>query len=263
MALPELLVLAAATIAVYMLGFWLVSLALRDVSIVDIGWGLGFVVVSWVCLLASGTFNPPALLLVILCTVWGLRLSGYLAWRNHGEPEDRRYAAMREKHGDNFWWISLFTVFGLQGVVMWVVSLPLVVGIATASSSPQASLHVWQLLGILVWLVGIVFEAGGDWQLARFKAQPNSEGEVCDRGLWRYTRHPNYFGDFCVWWGHWLVSLSSLATAWTVVSPIVMSAFLMKFSGVGMLESDITDRRPEYAEYQRRTNAFFPWWPQQ
>jgi len=257
MAVPELLGLAALTIAIYMLGFWLVSLAVTDVSIVDIGWGLGFVVVSWVSLLAEARLSGVPLLLVLLCTLWGLRLSGYLAWRNHGQPEDRRYAAMREKHGNGFWWISLFTVFGLQGVVMWVVALPLVVGIGSAGDL----LNWWQFLGILVWMVGIVFEAVGDWQLARFKAQPDSEGRVCDRGLWRYTRHPNYFGDFCIWWGHWLISISSLALAWTVVSPLVMSVFLLKFSGVGMLESDITDRRPEYAEYQRRTSTFFPWWP--
>ena len=139
---------------------------------------------------------------------------------------------------------------------MWVVSLPLVVGLATIGEAPQL---VWfHYLGIVAWLVGMVFEAGGDWQLARFKSDPANEGRVCRQGLWRYTRHPNYFGDFLIWWGHWLLGLSGLAYLWTVISPIVMSTFLMKFSGVGLLESDIEQRRPDYAEYQRTTNAFFP-----
>lgn len=257
MEIYPLLLLAAGTIALYMLTFWMVSLPLRDVSIVDIGWGLGFVVVSWVCLLARAEYPLVAILLAGLCTIWGCRLAVYLAWRNHGKPEDRRYASMRNKCGKKFWWVSLITAFGLQGVVMWVVALPLVVGIATA----RPDMQWWQWLGVAVWAVGLVFEAGGDWQLARFKARSDSSDKVLNTGLWRYTRHPNYFGDFCVWWGHWLVSLSVLSTAWTIISPIVMSMFLMKFSGVGLLESDIEERRPKYADYQRRTSAFFPRWP--
>lgn len=256
MTLPWLLVLAAVVIAVYMLAFWLASLPLRDVSIVDIGWGLGFVVVAWVTFFASQASGPRAWLLLTLVTVWGLRLAGYLAWRNHGKGEDRRYVKMRDKRGDRFWWVSLLTVFGLQGLVMWVVALPLVVGLASTVQSP--TIDWWNWLGAIAWLVGLVFEAGGDAQLARFKSREDSEGEVLDTGLWRYTRHPNYFGDFLVWWGLWLVSLASLPEGWTIVSPLVMSALLMKFSGVTLTESDITDRRPAYAAYKRQTNAFFP-----
>lgn len=259
MSLTALMLLAAGVIALYMLGFWLVSLPLRDVSIVDIGWGLGFVLTGWTTFIASDSNHPRAILLLVMVTLWGIRLSAYLAWRNHGQPEDRRYAQMRAKHGDRFWWISLLTVFALQGVVMWVVALPLIVGFASAAESPDMTWLHW--VGAGAWLIGLVFEAGGDWQLARFKHDPDNGGKVCNHGFWRYTRHPNYFGDFLVWWGHWLVSLTSLASAWTVLSPIVMSALLMKFSGVGLLEHDITDRRPKYAEYKRHTSTFFPWPP--
>lgn len=261
MTLSALMLLAAAVIAIHMLGFWLASLPLRDVSIVDIGWGLGFVLVGWVVFFTAEATGPSTHLLLAMVTVWGVRLAAYLAWRNHEQPEDRRYARMRHKHGDRFWWISLLTVFALQGVVMWIVALPVIVGLwKSAELSPTSWL---QWIGVFVWLVGLVFEAGGDWQLARFKSKAENEGEVCNTGLWRYTRHPNYFGDFCIWWGHWFVSLTSWATAWTIISPLVMSALLMKFSGVGLLEHDITDRRPDYAEYKRQTSTFFPWLPSQ
>lgn len=259
MGVTQLLLLTGLLVALYMLVFWLVSLPLQNASIIDIGWGLGFVIIAWTTFLLAKSEGPRAWLLVVLPTVWGIRLSGYLFWRNHGQGEDRRYAAMREKHGARFWWVSLFTVFGLQGAVMWVVALPLVVGIAESVDAP--AIKTLHLFGVGVWLVGMVFEAGGDWQLAKFKANPENKGQVLNRGLWRYTRHPNYFGDFLVWWGHWLVSLASASQIWTVVSPLVMSALLMKFSGVGLLEHDIADRRPDYAEYKRRTRTFFPWWP--
>lgn len=256
MTLPELLLLAAALVAIFMLAFWLVSLPLRNASIIDIGWGLGFVLVAWGTYVAAGANGSRALLLVLLPTFWGVRLSAYLAWRNHGHGEDRRYVAMRSRHGDRFWWVSLFTVFALQGVVMWIVALPLVVGLYSTATEPD--ICWWHVLGVLIWLAGLVFEAGGDWQLARFKADSANHGKVMDHGLWRYTRHPNYFGDFCVWWGHWLVALAMASQWWTIVSPLVMSTLLIKYSGVGLLESDIEDRRPEYADYKRRTSAFFP-----
>ncbi len=259
MTLTTALLIAATVISAHMLVLWLISLPLRDVSIVDIGWGLGFAIVAWVIYFSAGAEGIYITTIAVLPTIWGLRLAGYLAWRNHGAGEDRRYAAMREKHQGRFWWVSLFKVFGLQGIVMWVVALPITVALATSSS--DLSWNGLLLLGLLTWVVGFLFESIGDWQLARFKAKAENEGKVMDEGLWRYTRHPNYFGDFLVWWGHWLVSHSLTNQWWTVVSPLVMSVFLMKYSGVGLLESDITDRRPKYAEYKRRTNAFFPWPP--
>jgi steroid 5-alpha reductase family enzyme len=190
----------------------------------------------------------------VLCLVslWGLRLAAYLAWRNRGHDEDRRYQAIRRRNEPNFALKSLWLIFGFQAVLAWIISLPLAGAIAG-----DAPLGLLDGLGVALWAVGLYFEAAGDWQLARFKADPGNTGRVMDRGLWRYTRHPNYFGDFCVWWGLYLVALSAGAW-WTVVGPLIMSLLLLRFSGVRLLERDIGERRPAYAEYVRRTNAFFP-----
>ncbi len=233
---------------------WLISVARRDASIIDPFWGLGFVIVA----LLSAFLNPPTsprdLLLAVLTAVWGLRLSLFLLWRNWGHGEDRRYAAMRAKHGKKFWWVSLFTVFLLQGVILIFVALPIQVA---ATINQPGRLGWLDAVGIVVWSVGVFFEAVSDWQLASFKANPDNAGKVMHRGLWRLSRHPNYFGDFCVWWGLYLVSAAGGAQ-WTIFSPIVMSLLLMKVSGVTLLETTITDRRPDYAAYKTRTNAFLP-----
>ncbi|QDU56286.1 DUF1295 domain-containing protein [Aeoliella mucimassa] len=259
MSLFELIQLSAGIVAGYILCFWLVSVPLRNVSIVDIGWGPGFAIVAWGCWWAMPVHQTRAYVLLTLVTLWALRLGVHLTVRNIGEEEDRRYQSMRRKIGPQFWWVSLLTVFALQGVVMWTVALPVVVGLE--SSYWFGDLQPLHWGGIALWIVGMGFESIGDWQLARFKANTENESQVCDQGLWRYTRHPNYFGDFCVWWGHWLVSLGMWTDAWTVVSPLLMSVLLMRVSGVTLLESDISDRRPAYAEYKRRTSAFFPWFP--
>lgn len=243
---------SALAIATLMLLTWLLSLRLKDVSIVDIGWGFGFVVVAWTAWFSA---HPPRnFVMPWLVTVWGLRLSGYLFRRNHGKPEDYRYQAMRRKWGDRFPLVSLLTVFVLQGVVMWVVSLPVQMGTASATHSRD-----WlMLLGCIVWGIGLFFEAVGDRQLARFKSNPDSAGRVLDRGLWRYTRHPNYFGDFLVWWGLYAVAMATCNAWWTIVGPVAMSVFLMRVSGVTLLEKTLHQTKPEYAAYVRRTNAFFP-----
>ena len=194
------------------------------------------------------------MLLCGLVTIWGLRLSLYLLWRNAGHGEDQRYAAMRQYHGPRFWWISLFTVFWLQGVILWLVALPILVTTASTAAVPW---NYWDLLGVLCWGVGITFEAVGDWQLTRFKSNPANRGRVLREGLWRYTRHPNYFGDFCIWWGFYFIAVAAGAW-WTVISPLLMSVLLMRVSGVTLLESTIQERRPDYADYIRTTNAFFP-----
>ena len=255
--------MAAIVIAGQMVFLWGLSIPLKNVSIVDIGWGIGFVLVAW--LAAPVTVGPP-MILKGLITVWGLRLAYYLWMRNHGKPEDYRYVAMREKQGSSFVWSSLFRVFVLQGVIMWVVSLP----IQAAAARPVTSVEdaspclILSGVGLAVWVIGLFFEAVGDFQLARFKANPNNQGRVMDRGLWRWTRHPNYFGDFCVWWGHWLICLGvseMSATWWTVLSPAIMSFFLIKVSGVALLEKAMKERSPEYEDYIRRTSSFFPWPP--
>lgn len=248
----DFLLLSAGLIVGMMFLLWLLSLPLKDVSIVDIFWGTGFVIVGWGTYLAADV-DARDVLPPLLCTLWGLRLSGYLAWRNHGEPEDHRYRAMRERHGRRFVWVSLFTVFGLQGVVMWVVALPL------QTAQLDARRWLWlQGLGSLIWIAGLLFESIGDRQLARFKANPNNDGAVLDRGLWRYTRHPNYFGDFIVWWGLYLVAVGTGSPWWTIVGPVVMSVLLMRISGVTLLEKSLRQTKPAYTRYMRRTNAFFP-----
>lgn len=234
---------------------WLVSVRLRDVSIIDLFWGTGFVVIVWASVLLQDAWTPRSILLTVLTTLWGLRLSIYLAWRNHGKPEDYRYRAMREARGPGFTWQSLFLIFWLQGVIMWVVSLPLQTGVVLEGAT-RVGLVAW--FGVAVWLTGWSFESIGDLQLARFKAQPQNAGQVMDRGLWRYTRHPNYFGDFLVWWGLYLVSFGEGGGAWSIVGPVLMSICLMKFSGVALLEKGLKNSKPGFAEYAARTNAFFP-----
>jgi steroid 5-alpha reductase family enzyme len=253
--LAQTLLTNLVVILVAMFALWLVSIVRRDASIVDMFWGAGFVLIAWVAWRLNSPAGSRVLLLVILTTVWGLRLSLFLLWRNWGHGEDRRYAAMRaQHHGSRFWWVSLFTVFLLQGAILWFVSLPIQVAAAKNVASPLGWLDA---AGIMLWSVGLFFETIGDWQLARFKADPNNAGQVMDRGLWRFTRHPNYFGDFCVWWGLYLIAAAGGAS-WTVGSPLLMSLLLMKVSGVTLLEKTITDRRPGYAAYKARTNAFFP-----
>ena len=247
----EVLISNAVLISVVMLAVWLTSLVLRDASIIDPVWGLGFVFVAWNTWRVSGDFNYSAVV-PLLTTVWGLRLSGYLAWRGFGEGEDFRYQAMREKHGINFWWVSLITVFVLQGFLMWLVALPI-----QLISGPPGNMPLF-VLGVAVWMIGFLFESVGDWQLARFQAHPENRGKVLSSGLWKYTRHPNYFGDFCVWWGLFLVSCSAGAPVLVVASPVLMSILLMRVSGVTLLEKTLVNRKPEYAEYIDRTSAFFP-----
>jgi steroid 5-alpha reductase family enzyme len=244
----------ALGVAVMMLALWLASIRLRDVSIIDPFWGFGFVVVAWIAALTTTGCTGSRILLVTLTSIWGLRLFGYLLWRNHGKPEDPRYARMRERRGAGFVWISLVTVFVLQGVLMLVVSLPVQMG--GIPSGP--ALGPVAVLGTICWAAGLMCETVGDLQLARFKANPDNRGKVLDTGLWRYTRHPNYFGDFLVWWGLWIIAAETGWGILTIPGPLVMSVLLMRVSGVGLLERDIGERRPGYADYMWRTSAFFP-----
>jgi steroid 5-alpha reductase family enzyme len=249
-ALPWMLAAGVAT--------WLVSLALRNVTIVDTLWSLLFVIAAFSYAQASPPAEPRTMLVLVLVTLWAVRLAGYLARRTLGHDEDRRYQAIRRRNDPGFAWKSVYLVFGFQAVLAWIISLPLLGAIGAGSTQP--ALGVLDYLGAALWLLGWAFETVGDWQLSRFKADPANAGRVMDRGLWRYTRHPNYFGDFCVWWGFFLIALSAGAW-WSVVGPALMSVLLLRVSGVALLERDIGHRRPGYAEYVRRTNAFFPWKP--
>lgn len=250
MSLAVLLLTALATSLGAMFLLWCLSLALRDASIVDIWWGPGFALIAGVTFALAPEGNPLA---TALTALWGLRLGAYLLVRNAGHGEDPRYQAMRRHHGERFPVRSLMTVFALQGVLMWLVSMPVQV-----ANHGGGGAGLTAALGFGLWAVGLFFEAVGDLQLARFKADPENKGRVMDRGLWRYTRHPNYFGDACAGWGIWLVCLGAPGALWTVLSPALMTFFLLRISGVALLERSIGKRRPEYAEYQRRTSAFFP-----
>ncbi|HEY2188831.1 MAG TPA: DUF1295 domain-containing protein [Caldimonas sp.] len=243
--------LGLATSAVLAFVTWLASVRQRDASLVDRVWSL-LVALPFVADAAVlGWHAPRATVVALLLAVWAVRLAAYLTWRNWGHGEDRRYQAIRARNEPNFALKSLVLVFLLQALLAWIVSLPLLAVLA----EPRP----WSLLdsaGAAVVAFGIVFEAVGDQQLARFKDDPASRGRVLDRGLWRYSRHPNYFGEFCVWWGFFLMALP--AGWWSVASPLVMSVLLLKVSGVVLLEQDIGERRPAYRDYVARTNAFFP-----
>jgi steroid 5-alpha reductase family enzyme len=234
---------------------WIASVLLRDVSIVDVFWGLGFVVIAGVTYALTGDASSRKTLLLMLTSIWGVRLAAYLGWRKFGAPEDHRYQAMRDAIGPRFWLVSLFLVFGLQGLIMMVVALPVMAG-----QLDRSPLDAWSALGAVLWAVGLLFETTGDFQLARFKSDPMNRGKVMDRQLWRYTRHPNYFGDFLAWWGIYFAAASQ-GTWWTVIAPLTMSVLLLRVSGVTLLERSLQRSKEGYAEYVARTSAFFPWPP--
>ena len=234
---------------------WVASVVQRDVSLVDRTWSVfitGAAAVYLVLLPAHGTRGAWMLGLAV---AWALRLSLYITARNWGHGEDRRYQEIRARNQPNFAAKSLYLVFALQAFLAWTVSAPFFAGMAGAR--PIGALDA---IGLALAAFGIAFEAIGDAQMSRFKADPAHKGQVMDRGVWRYTRHPNYFGETCIWWGFWLVALggAGIGGAWTIVSPILMTVLLLKVSGVTMLEKDIGERRPAYRDYIARTNAFFP-----
>jgi steroid 5-alpha reductase family enzyme len=245
-------------IMILMLGLWVVSVRLRDASIVDVFWGIGFVLIAWRTSLLSEGFALRQFLIVSLTTLWGLRLSLYLFNRKRGKPEDPRYAAMRKEHGQRFWLVSLFTVFLLQGVILWLISLTVQVG--QVSPSPH-HMTLFDRIGFLLWLLGFGFESVADAQMAQFKANPANHGKIMRSGLWALTRHPNYFGESLMWWGMYCIALSTPGSAWTIVSPILITFLLLRVSGVTMLEKAMQEQGPEYRDYMQSTSAFFPWFP--
>ena len=230
---------------------WLLSLRLKDSSLIDLFWGPAFSVLFWPAALAQG-LTPRSVLVGALVSTWGLRLGAYLARRNLGHGEDKRYTAMRQKHGAAWWWRSLFIVFVLQGVLASVVALP----ILSVAAAPASDWQWTDALGAALALTGIAFEAIGDWQLARFKARPENKGRVMDQGLWRYTRHPNYFGNAVLWWGLGVFGLATGAW-WSLAGPALMTFLLLNVSGKALLEAELK-KRPAYAAYIERTSGFFP-----
>jgi steroid 5-alpha reductase family enzyme len=246
--------IAAVAVALLILVVWVLSLKLRDASVIDPAWGPAFAIVALVAALFGSGVGSRRWLLLVLTAVWGLRLGVHLTRRKLAEHgEDRRYGAMRAAHPDNFAVWSLTHVYLLQGALVVIISLPIQV------AAQRHTLLSWAIVpGLVLYMVGFGFEAIGDEQLRRFKLDPRNGGLVMDRGLWRYTRHPNYFGDACLWWGLWLIALQAGGTWWTAVGPAVMSLLLVQISGKKLLEGDIAERRPGYVDYVMRTSGFIP-----
>jgi steroid 5-alpha reductase family enzyme len=251
--LRETLIATAVALPALFTVFWLISIPLRDVSIVDVAWGVAIALAGWIAFGVGGGDPDRALVMLVLVTLWGGRLAIYIGSRKLRDPgEDSRYTAMRERNAHGFVFVSLGRVFLLQAVLAWVIALTLI-----GSGTYRGELGWLDLVGVAWWVVGMVFEAGGDAQLARFKNDPNNKGKVMQSGLWRYTRHPNYFGEFCVWWGFFCLALSAGAW-WTVVSPLIVTALVTRVSGAAHLEKSTMGKRPGYKEYVERTSGFFP-----
>ena len=249
---------AAIIMLVCMVLLWLLSIYLKNVSIVDIFWGLGFVIVNVFYFSCLDEIYTRHIILLILVSLWGLRLSSYLAYRNIGKEEDFRYQEFRRQYGiHRYWWVSFFQVFLLQGVLILLVSLPLL-GTMVATKSNQ--LIGLDYMAIFIWSIGFIFESIGDLQLAKFKNNPNNKGKVLDQGLWKYTRHPNYFGDTMVWWAYALFSVAA-GSYWTIIGSLIMTLLIIKVSGVTLLEKTLIHKKPGYEDYVRKTNSFFPWFP--
>lgn len=258
MSFLDIYIKAFLIIMAIMTILWVVSIILKNVSIVDLFWGFGFVLTTGFYFLNTDGYEPRKTILMVLVAIWGLRLSAYLAWRNIGKGEDFRYRQFRINYGEKkYWWISFFQTFLLQGFLMWLISVPLLGAQFYGKGNP---LNIFDYAGIVMWIIGFSFEAGGDLQLALFKSDPSNNGKVLDRGFWRYTRHPNYFGDSSVWWGYGLICIAS-GSYLPVFGSILMTALIIKVSGIALLEKTLKDQKPQYKEYIERTSTFLPWFP--
>ncbi|MDH3243830.1 MAG: DUF1295 domain-containing protein [Saprospiraceae bacterium] len=236
---------------------WLISLAKKDVSFIDACWSLFYVLFVWLAAFHVGVeeLSIRQQLIILLVSIWGVRLSIYLLYRNWRLPEDPRYRAMRDHHGKRFWWVSLFTVFLFQSLLAWLISSTLLAGIWDSGK-----FSLLDYLAASVWLLGFFFEAGSDLQLAIFKSKDENKGKLLTSGFWRYTRHPNYFGDAACWWGYALFALAA-GNWWGIFGSLLMTFLLVRVSGVSLLEKSLVNAKPGYQEYAKRTSAFIPWFP--
>jgi len=258
MSFFQVYIQALVVIMVIMTVLWIVSVIIRNASIVDIFWGLGFVITCGFYFIRSDGNESRKIILMSLTAIWGLRLSIYLAWRNLGKGEDFRYREFRRKYGENrYWWISFFQTFLLQGLLMWLISAPL---LGAQFYGHDSNPGIIDLAGMVLWITGFTFETGGDIQLALFKADPANKGKVLNKGFWHYTRHPNYFGDSAVWWGYGLICMAA-GSYLPMLSSLLMTALIVKVSGVALLEKTLKEEKPQYREYVEKTSSFFPWFP--
>jgi steroid 5-alpha reductase family enzyme len=248
--------IAATVVLAAMTCVFLLALVLKDNSIVDIAYGMVFTAAAWVLTAGLGSAHPRQALLLFMVTAWGLRLAIHLFVRKRGKGEDFRYRAWREQWGRTFIVRSYFQIYILQGLVILIVASPVIAGI----TRPGGPLGILDLAGAAVWFTGLYFEAVGDWQLMRFKADPMNRGRIITTGLWRYTRHPNYFGEALLWWGFYIVALGSPGAWWTIISPLTIDFLLLKVSGIPMLEKRYKGN-PEFEDYKKRTSPLIPWFP--
>jgi steroid 5-alpha reductase family enzyme len=244
---------ALLIIFILMTTLWIISVIIRNVSIVDLFWGPGFVITAGFYFVSTGGTELRKILLLVLVAVWGIRLALHLAVRNIGKGEDFRYGEFRKKYGVNrYWWISFFQTFLLQGLLMWLISTPLL-----GAQYLDKPFGIADIAALSVWVIGFIFEAGSDIQLTRFRSNPENRVRVLDTGLWRYTRHPNYFGDSAVWWGYGLFSIAAGGYL-AALGSLLMTALIIKVSGVALLEKSLVLKKPQYKEYIERTSSFFP-----
>lgn len=253
-----LLVSNFAAVAAFMAAGWVISLIRKNAAIADSLWGLGFVLVAWLTFFQTDGFFWRKVILVLPATVWGMRLFFHITIRNLGKGEDPRYAAWRKQYGERFWLVSFYKVFLAQALFLWVIAIGLQYG---QISETPAYLTWLDAAGLLVWLTGFTMETMADYQLKAFLADPANKGRIMDRGLWRYSRHPNYFGESLVWWGIFLIVLSTPMGFLTIVSPLVITYTLLRLTGVTLMEQTEFSDHPEYQSYIRRTSAFVPWFP--
>jgi steroid 5-alpha reductase family enzyme len=254
MTILELLGLNLSVAAVVMVAAWFAHLVFGKVSVVDSFWGIGFAGIAWTTFFLADGDPGRKWLIAVLVSAWALRLSGHLTRRNWGKPEDPRYAEMRDRNPLNFTLRSLFTIFLLQAAILWIVSLPVQLGMR-----PGAEAMTWlDWTGLALWCFGFFWEVMGDEQLHRFKSDPANRGKVLAFGLWRYTRHPNYFGESMMWWALFLVACSAQSGWLSFPGPLVLTLLLLKVSGISMTERKMRERHPDYEDYVRRTSAFLP-----
>lgn len=237
---------------------WGISVIITDASIVDLFWGVGFVIINATYALMVEELYLRNQIILLLVSIWGVRLFIYLSWRNLGKGEDFRYQEFRRKYGvKRYWWVSFFQTFLLQGVLMLIIASPL---LGIHANTHSSDLNVLDYAAILVWIIGFTFEAGGDYQLAKFKKDKSNKGKVLNKGFWRYTRHPNYFGDSAVWWSYGLFCLAA-GSYWLALGSVLMTLVIIKVSGVSLLEKTLNETKPQYREYVEKTSAFLPWFP--
>lgn len=254
--LQNTLNIAFLSIVVYMSILFIISLIKKRNDIADIGWGIGFILVSLITLLINGFNFDRGFIATLLVLIWGLRLSIHIFGRNRNKPEDYRYQEFRKSWGKWFLLRSYFQVFILQGVLLFLIVTPVLI----INTFKGGAINILDVIGVNIWLVGFFFETLGDYQLNKFLADKNNKGKLMTSGLWQYTRHPNYFGEVAQWWGISLLALNLPFGLFGLIGPITITTLILKVSGIPLLEKRYADRA-DFKEYKKRTNEFFPWFP--